>query len=134
MSLRIILLLSIFALAGCASTAPRQSPEEWLNQHSQEQINAVVTSCTGTHQNYIDGKSPVDCSSNYPYYLRMSFPNRELYIQHEEGVGNYLSMWCVGVGNRTGKLPDIQLEIREESRSFGVPCKKLLTRIKELER
>lgn len=130
MLLRITLLLSIIALAGCATnTAPRQSPEEWLNQQSQEQIDAVVASCTGTHANYVSGKSPVDCRTRFPYNIKMSFPTRSLYVEHEQGVGQYLTMWCVGVGNRTGRLPGVQLEIREEGRTFGVPCKKLLDRM-----
>lgn len=128
---RIILLLSIIALVGCANTAPRQSPEEWLNQHSQARIDAVKESCNGTHQNYVTGISSVDCDIRFPSHLKMSFPNRTLYIEHEVGVGEFLSMWCTSVSNRTGKLPGIQLEIREEGKLFGVPCKRLLTRMKE---
>ena len=128
---RIILLLSIVALVGCANTTPRQSPESWLNQHSQERIDAVKSSCEGTHQNYTAGTSSVDCEVRYPSHLKMSFPNRTLYIEHEVGVGEFLSMWCTSVSNRTGKLPGIQLEIREEGKLFGVPCKRLLTRMKE---
>jgi hypothetical protein len=131
MSLRIILLISIFALVGCANTTPRQSPEEWLNQRSDERIKAVTTSCYGTHLNYVDGKSPVDCQSNNLQHLTMSFPNRALYIEHEVGVGEFFSMWCVAVANRTGEMPAVQLEIREEERTFGVPCRRLLTRMQE---
>jgi hypothetical protein len=130
---RIILLLSIIALVGCANTTPRQSPEEWLNQHAQARIDAVTGSCDSTHQNFIDGKSPVDCKISYPSHLQMSFPNRALYLEHEVGVGEFLSMWCTSVANREGKLPGIQLAVREEGITFGVPCVKLLTRMKENE-
>jgi hypothetical protein len=128
---RIIFLLSIVALVGCANTTPRQSPESWLNQHSQARIDAVTGSCEGTHENFVAGTSSVDCIINYPSHLRMSFPNRVLYVEHEVGVGEFLSMWCISVANRTGRLPGIQLEIREEGRMFGVPCKRLLTRMQE---
>lgn len=131
MTPRIILLLSTFALAGCANTAPRQSPEEWLNQQSQAQVDSVISSCHGTHQNYIDGKSPVDCSVYYPSVLTMNFPDRALYLEHEQGVGQYLTMWCVGTGNRSGILPNIQLVIRSEGKTFGLTCEKLLDRAKE---
>ena len=128
---RIILLLSIVTLVGCANTTPRQSPEEWLNQRSEARIKAVVNSCYETHLNYIDGKSPVDCVNNHLNHLKMSFPDRALYVEHEVGVGEFFSMWCTSVANRTGDFPAIQLEIREEGRLFGVPCKRLLTRMKE---
>lgn len=128
---RITLLIFISALVGCANTTPRQTPEEWLNQRSDERIKAVVGSCEGTHRNYVDGKSPVDCNSSYPSHLRMSFPDRALYVENEVGIGEFFSMWCVAVSNRTGKMPGIQLEVRDEGKTFGVPCKRLLTRMKE---
>jgi hypothetical protein len=130
---RIILLLSIVTLAGCANTTPRQSPEEWLNQRSDERIEAVVSSCYQTHLNYVDGKSPVDCKSNNLRHLTMSFPDRALYVENEVGIGEFFSMWCVAVANRTGNMPAIQLEIREEGKLFGVPCRRLLTRMQENE-
>jgi hypothetical protein len=132
--IRIILLLSIIALVGCANTTPRQTPEEWLNQRSEDRISAVVGSCASTHQNFVIGKSPVDCNTKYPSHLTMSFPDRALYVENEVGIGEFFSMWCVAVSNRTGKMPGIQLEVRDEGRTFGVPCKRLLTRMRENER
>jgi hypothetical protein len=131
---RIYLLLSLSFLVGCANTAPRQSPEEWLNMVSQQQVDSVISSCHGTHQNFVDGKSPVDCEVYYPAHLKMSFPTRALYVEHEIGVGEYLNMWCTATGNRAGRLPAIQLEIREEGRMFGIPCEHLMNRVREYKR
>ena len=129
---RIILLISLLTLVGCAhNTAPRQSPEEWLNEHSDEQIEAVTSSCAVTHQNFITGTSPVDCQTRGIKSMLMSFPKRSLYIEHELGIAEFLSLWCTSIGNRTGNLPAIQLEIREERKIFGVPCEKLLNSMKE---
>ncbi len=127
---RIVILLFIATLSGCASAPPRQSAEEWFNQQADQQFLAVENSCHATHVNYLEGKSPVDCRSTYPTLVVMSFPSRDLYLEHEHGVGEYLGAWCVAAANKSGDMGSIQIEIREEEASFGRGCTHILNRIK----
>jgi hypothetical protein len=119
---RITLLLSIIAFAGCANTAPRLSPEEYLDQLSQAQVNLVLSSCKATNQNYVDGQSPVDCVVDYPNLLTMSFPNRELYMEHKKGMIVFFKRWCDGVQVREGIFPSIDLTLRSEGKTFNHSC------------
>lgn len=107
---RILILICLTGLVGCTSSGLRMSAEEWFNMESQRWVDAVVRSCEATHQNHADGKSLVDCASSHPEQLRMSFPSREFFVQNEQGIGEYLSAWCVAVANRYGQK-DVLVEI-----------------------
>lgn len=135
MHLRALILICLAGLVGCASPGPRMSAEEWFDQESQRWVDAVVRSCEATHQNYVTGKSPVDCASFHPEQLRMSFPSREFFVANEQGIGEYLSAWCVAVANRYGEMPTVQIHLREEGASptgvtHGRGCRHILNRTK----
>lgn len=127
---RILVLIPLLILVGCASPQPRMSAEEWFDQEAQRWVDAVSQSCEATHQNYITGKSPVDCGSLPPQKLRMSFPNKPFFVRHELGIGEYLHAWCVAVMNRHGNNPAVEIVLREERRRHGLPCNRILQKVR----
>jgi len=124
-----ILVLLLLLGTGCISTQPRMTAEEWFNQESQRWVNAVSKSCEATHQNYLSGHSPVDCSSKVPGKLRMDFPDKDFFLTNEVGVAEYLNAWCVAVMNRHGNNPTVEIHLREENVVHGIPCKSILQKV-----
>ena len=131
--MRIQLIILISLLFGCASNVPRMTAEEWFDQESSRWVAAVSSSCKATHENFNNHTSPVDCISNPPSTLSMSFPSKPFFVEHEQGVGDYLNAWCVAVMNRHGNNPAVQIFLREENVLHEMPCQIILNKVKRME-
>ncbi|MBD3261599.1 MAG: hypothetical protein GF334_07960 [Candidatus Altiarchaeales archaeon] len=124
MSVRLLLSLSLLFLVGCASVPQRMPAEEAVQV--LDALNRVRTSCRATHLNFQKGISPVDCRWSERSDLLMSFPNKELFLENQEGVSDFISSWCQTHHLAVGRHPMIQFVIREEGFSRGLKCKELV--------
>lgn len=124
MFFRSLLSLPLLFLVGCASL-PQRMPSEQAVQ-VLDALNRVRTSCQATHENFQDGASPVDCRWGEKNNLVMSFPDKELFLEHQTGVSHFVQAWCQTHHLATGKHPSLQFIIREEGFNRGLKCEKVL--------
>ena len=131
MRTKTLLLPLVILFSGCASTPPRMTAEEWFTQEAHRWTAAVVSSCKATHENYISGKSPVDCTPSAPEYLLMSFPTPNFFKRHEPGVADFLLTWCVAMRNGYETDSLLYLMMRDEEMMYTVPCHKVLQKARK---
>lgn len=117
-------LFLITVLVGCATPMPSAETMEWYDTRTQAWVDSVKSSCDATHDNFMSGASPVDCSYSGDRTLAMSFPNRAFFDLHAGGVGEYLQNWCASISARHGFKPTFALTMRKEGRTYGIPCTK----------
>ncbi len=85
-------------------------------------LKEALDNCRGTHQQFINSRSPVDCSYTYPENLTLSFPSVEYHNDHRDVVEKFFSRWCEATWHLLGEPSKFTRVAREDNYSEGTSC------------